>query len=219
MAVAFCRVHVVAHAPQLLVVLSGVSQPFAASLSQLPHPIAQEMAHTPAAQLAVPFVVAQALPHAPQLVTEVVVSVSHPLSVLPSQLPQPALHAATAHVPPEHVPSAFGGAHVAPHPPQFDREVSAVSQPFAASLSQLPQPTAHVTTAHVPPAQSPVACAGLHPTPQPPQLEELSRRVSHPVATVPSQSPQLFEQAMLHLPAVHVAAPLVVEHALPHAPQ
>jgi hypothetical protein len=58
------------HAPQLLVVLSGVSQPLAAIASQLSKPMLQAArTHVPVEQEALAFANAQAAPHAPQLLT------------------------------------------------------------------------------------------------------------------------------------------------------
>jgi hypothetical protein len=80
------------------------------------------------------------LPHAPQCELLVVTGVSQPFSALPSQLPQPASHAPSPHVPPAHaaVPCA-GAGHALPQLPQCNRLVLwLVSQPLPASPSQLP---------------------------------------------------------------------------------
>jgi hypothetical protein len=84
--------HEVAHAwpqePQCAAEeLKSVSQPLAALASQLPHPEKQPIEHAPRLQPAVPWLLLQAWPHAPQLEVDVWVLVSHPLPSVPSQLP------------------------------------------------------------------------------------------------------------------------------------
>jgi hypothetical protein len=66
-AVPFVASHAVPHAPQWSGSLASVtSHPVDALASQSANPSAQAIAHTPAEQLAVPFVVLQAVPQAPQ---------------------------------------------------------------------------------------------------------------------------------------------------------
>jgi hypothetical protein len=80
--------------PQLVtVVLRFVSQPFATLPSQLPNPVEQPMAHVPPEHDGVPFAAEQGAPHAPQFAVLEFRLVSQPFAALPSQLPNPALHA------------------------------------------------------------------------------------------------------------------------------
>lgn len=65
--------------------------------------------------------------------------------------------------------------------------VSAVSQPLPALPSQLPQFGLQVPSAQVPALQSPVALAGAHGMPQPPQLVRVRVEVSQPFASNESQ--------------------------------
>jgi hypothetical protein len=139
------------HAPQLLAVLSVLSQPlvFAPEVSQSPKPVLHEYAQTPAVQVALlAFVTSQRLPQAPQL-SVVVVAVSQPFASVPlvSQLAKPGLHAEYAHEPALHdAPRLFVVSHELPHAPQFVAVFSGASQPlvFAPLLSQSPKPALHV---------------------------------------------------------------------------
>ena len=83
--------HAVVHLPQWVGSLAVlVSHPGVPSQSEYPVP-QLPVPHLPATQVGVPFVAEQALPQAPQCETWVATSVSQPLSLQPSQLPQPAL--------------------------------------------------------------------------------------------------------------------------------
>ena len=77
----------VPHAPQLVVVLSGASQPLLTSVSQLPHPALHAIEHVLSVHDGTPLVLLQALPHVPQLPTFVCVLTSQPLASVASQLP------------------------------------------------------------------------------------------------------------------------------------
>jgi hypothetical protein len=84
----FALVQLVPQVPQLPVdVFRFASQPLVTFASQLPKPVLQAMAQAPSAQLRVPFVLLQALPQEPQLVTEVLVATSQPSEDTPLQLP------------------------------------------------------------------------------------------------------------------------------------
>jgi hypothetical protein len=79
---------------------------------------------------------------------------SQPFVALASQLPKPALQLCTAQTPEEHDALAFASAQALPHEPQFAVLVCVfVSQPFAATPSQLPNPATHVGT-HDPAVQT-----------------------------------------------------------------
>lgn len=195
------------HAPQfdrLVCVL--VSHPLAAFASQSPYPAEQvkvqaEPTH-PGVALAGR---TQRAPHRPQWVTSVAVFVSHPFATLPSQSPNPAVHA-MVHNPPVQPGVPPTEEHRMPHPapavapvippgPQFLTSVNVTSShPFASLPSQLPVPAPHVTddTRQVPPVQRAVTPAGVgQRIPQPPQLLTLPMPtlVSHPLDALPSHSP------------------------------
>jgi len=113
--------HCPRQAPQwasLVAVLA--SQPFMGSSSQSAKPVAHARVHRPAVQVAVALGrAAHSLPHAPQCITTVEVSVSHPLEATASQLPWPTLHAATAHWPPTQPGVPLAIVQTRPHAPQF----------------------------------------------------------------------------------------------------
>jgi hypothetical protein len=78
-----------------------------------------------------------------------------------------------------------------PQLPQYMAVLSAASQPFAETRSQLPKPAVQALTPHDPPVQRCVATFGrAHARPQPPQwLVAVLVLVSQPFAATPSQSP------------------------------
>jgi hypothetical protein len=96
------------------------------------------MLHAPAVQLGVPFCVLHAFAQLPQFVVLVFRFASQPSEASPLQLPQPASHAITWHVPDSHDSVAFARLHALPQAPQFWSDLSGVSQPVATSPSQLP---------------------------------------------------------------------------------
>jgi hypothetical protein len=77
----------VPQAPQFALLLSEVSQPLPALLSQLPQPLEQVIPHCPPTQLGEPLTPLHAVGHAPQCNALDNRFVSHPLSGVPSQLP------------------------------------------------------------------------------------------------------------------------------------
>ncbi len=102
-AVAFARVQVVPHAPQLVRVSSARSQPFAPLPSQLPKPGSHaSIAQVPEPQSVVAFARVHSVPQPPQLVV-VRSEVSQPFASKLSQLPQPSSHDWIAQAPVEHV--------------------------------------------------------------------------------------------------------------------
>jgi hypothetical protein len=134
-------VQLVPHAPQFVVVFRDASQPFeAALLSQLPKPAVHAIPQLPEAQLGVPLLLLQTVPHAPQFELLVWVLASQPSAVTPLQLPYPALQAPREQVPEPQDSAAFAKSQTAPQAPQLVSEVSAVSHPFAALPSQLAKP-------------------------------------------------------------------------------
>jgi hypothetical protein len=109
------------------------------------------------------------VPHTPQLLKLVCVLVSQPLAALPSQFAQPVLHAAISQVPVAQVAVAWARSHGTPQPPQFVKEVSAVSHPLALLPSQLPVPVAQGVQPHTPAVQLAVPFTQMHAFPQAPQ--------------------------------------------------
>lgn len=76
------------HSPQFPSKRSSSSQPSTGSPLQSPKPTSQAKLHAPLRHRGVMWGgVGQALPHVPQSLTLVLVTVSHPLSTTPSQLP------------------------------------------------------------------------------------------------------------------------------------
>jgi hypothetical protein len=205
----------------MLLESSEVSQPFAAFMSQLPKPALHEATeHAPATHAGVPFGIAQRLPHAPQFNTLLLKSVSQPLAALMSQLPKPAVHIPTAHAPITHVAVALGTAHARPHAPQLATVSSALSQPFAAFMSQLPKPAAQPKNAHVPPLHAVTAFGRAQLVPHAPQLATVLSALSQPFAAFMSQLPKLAAQVIPQTPAVHCGAALgAAGHVRPQLPQ
>jgi hypothetical protein len=82
------KLHVLAHEPQFDTSLERLtSQPFVTLPSQLAKPVSHAIWHAPLAQLRVPLLPEQTLPHAPQFETSASVGVSQPLASTPSQSP------------------------------------------------------------------------------------------------------------------------------------
>ena len=122
----------------VLVVLT--SQPLAAFMSQLAKPVLHvPTPQVPIAHAAVPLAgVAQALPQAPQWASVLARVVSQPLAALLSQLPRPAAHIVTAHVPLLHAFVPPGSVQRVPHALQLFTSVRVLtSQPFIVEPSQL----------------------------------------------------------------------------------
>ncbi len=207
--------HRVPHAPQFATSLcSPNSHPFAALPSQLPNPAAQVTPHTPAAQVAVPFVPLHAFPHLPQCATLVARVASQPFAALESQLPAPALQV-NVQTAATQVGLAFSTAgHGLPHAPQ---SVAAVISDTHCPL-QFVGVAPEQLVAHAPLLHS---CPVPHAVPHLPQCATLVARVaSHPFAALPSQLPKPVAQVIPHTPAVQVGVPFAPPpQAFPHLPQ
>lgn len=93
--------------------------------------------HVPPPHAPVALAGAQGTPHPPQSVS-VLVERSQPLGSNASQFAKPGLHDMIAQLCVAHVGVAFARLHETAHPPQFDSELSGVSQPFAVAPSQFP---------------------------------------------------------------------------------
>jgi hypothetical protein len=207
-------------APQLAFVRSGTSQPFATLPSQLPKLAAHAMVQAPRTQPAVPLVLLHTFPQAPQLFTLVCVFTSQPFEPSPSQLPKPAAHPCSVHVRDAHDAVAFAREQTVPHAPQSVRVARLASQPFAAFPSQSPNPRVQAWRLQVPLKQVAVAFANEQAFPHAPQLATLPLRfVSHPLSTLPSQSPKPDVQATWQAPLEQLGVPFVALQTVPHVPQ
>jgi hypothetical protein len=178
---ALVKLHALPQVPQWVVLVPVfVSHPLVTLLSQLPQPALHAMVQAPPEHDGVPLVVEQETPQPPQLVTLALVLVSHPLAGLLSQLPQPVLQAPRVQTPVEHDSAAFGRSHSTPHPPQSVNDLSEVSQPFAALLSQLPNPDRHVGV-QTPPVHEVEPLGLVQVLPQAPQLAVVLSATSQPL--------------------------------------
>jgi hypothetical protein len=187
---AWARSQATPQAPQLEFALSGASQPFSASPSQSAWVGVQlVISQAPVAQVPLAFGGAQVPPQAPQLASVVRV-VSQPFCKLPSQSPQPALHAGR-HSPASQVAVPLALRHATPQAPQLAGSVfKAASQPSSLPPLQLAKPAAQLPTVQAPAEQAPAAFGGEHVSPQPPQCAAEARRlVSQPFCGSSSQSP------------------------------
>lgn len=96
---ALAAVHVTPQPPQWAVELSGVSQPLASTVSQLPKPgLQKSIRQAPVSQVGDALLRVQTEPHTPQLASEVS-GASQPSRSDRLQLPHKGSHEATAHVP------------------------------------------------------------------------------------------------------------------------
>src|SRR5262245_56503168 len=80
-------------------------------------------------------------PHAPQLATLPVVSVSHPSSTARLQSPNPVSHDPTAHAPFEQAGFPWATTHAVPHMPQFVASDAVLTHLPAQQVLPSPQPT------------------------------------------------------------------------------
>jgi hypothetical protein len=185
---AFARSQTAAQPPQLVSVLSPVSQPLAELPSQLPQPDRQLPSwHTPPKQLAEAFAKLHAVAHVPQWVTDVLRLTSQPLFTLPSQLPQPELHV-MAQAPPLQLGTPFVALQTTAQLPQlFTFELTFSSQPLPATPSQLPQPAAQAPSVHTPVVHDSLAFGKSHTWLHAPQLFSDFTLVSQPLVGSPSQ--------------------------------
>jgi hypothetical protein len=132
--------------PQLVRVLSAVSQPLRGLLSQLPQPLLQVGAHVLAVQLVLPCALVQAVPQLPQFDVFVASVTSQPLATFASQLAKPELQLAIPQVLLAQRGVPFAVVQVLLQKPQSPTvRVRSVSQ-SAAFESQSPVPGRHVDT-------------------------------------------------------------------------
>ncbi len=221
-AVALVREHATPQPPQLPSELSAVSQPFAGIPSQSAKPARQAYEHEdPEHETEELGLAGQAAPQPPQWLTLLVVLTSQPSAPLLLQSPKPPLHEnPQAELLQNELALARPG-HALAHAPQWlALLVVLVSQPLVALPSQLPKPAPHDATWHEPEAHVALPLLTLHVRPHIPQWLLLLSAVSQPFAGIASQLPKPAVQLeRVHAPAVHAAAPLANEHALPHIPQ
>jgi hypothetical protein len=219
-AVAFVRLQLVPHAPQLVSVSSGDSQPsLCGSLLQSPHPAEHAIEQLPPLQLAVPFAPLHTVPQAPQSLVLFWVLVSQPLLDWPSQSAVPALHFEHPQLPLTQFGVPFGQEHTFPQALQLLVLWSRfVSQPFARLLSQSPKPALQVG-AHLPAVQLAPPFALVQAFLHTPQLVVVSRLVSQPFVTTPSQSPKPWLQVMPQVPLEQDAVPPLLLQVFLQLPQ
>jgi hypothetical protein len=216
---AFANEHALPQLPQSVTeVFVLVSHPFDAMPSQLPNPAVQVGTQAPVVQTVVPWAFVQALLQAPQSERLVLVFVSQPFAGLLSQLPKPALHVPSVQVPATQLSDAFARLQATPHPPQSDRVLMFLSQPFPGLPSQLAKPEEH-TGAHAPDTHDVVPLAFEHPAPQAPQLVVVLSAASHPLPARPSQLPKPAVQVNEHALPLHDDVAFGALHAVPQAPQ
>ncbi len=167
---------------------------------------------------------AHARPHIPQFAASLRTSRSHPVAVLPSQSPNPAVHA-NVHIAAAHPAVVFGApvpGHTRPHTPQLRTSVASVaSHPLASIVSQFANPVLHDASEHVPAAHVPTPFAGAHARPHAPQCITLvAGLVSHPFVGSASQLLNAESHAPItHDPVEHVPIACVNMHTRPHIPQ
>ncbi len=216
-------VHALPHAPQFVVLLSGVSHPLAAIPSQLPKP-AEHMPipQVDAVQAGVPFVTApHAAPQRPQCETLLARSVSQPSETIPLQFPRLALQV-IPHVPIAHDAVPPAEEHTVVHVPHaMTLEAVLSSHPFPGSPSQLEKPAVHVPIRHIPAVHRAAAFAKPQTVPHAPQFAADERRsTSHPSAASMLQLAKLALQvATWQTPLVQVAVPFAAVQARRHIPQ
>jgi hypothetical protein len=196
--------------PQFAIVFSDASQPFAAMPSQLPNPRLQVNEQVPVLQEDVALAALQDVPQAPQFKRFVLVFVSQPLFLLPSQsLNAPVQTGVQTPVTQLVVPFWFW--HGVPQLPQlFVFVLVLVSQPLFRLLSQSPKPRLQ-TGKQAPPEQLVEPLVLLQAAPQAPQFAVLvARFASHPFTGLPSQLPKPELQEGVQVPATQLFGPLTV---------
>jgi hypothetical protein len=214
-------VHAVPHVRQLVSVLSGVSQPLAATTSQSPKFVLQDVsAQVPVWHVPTPLAYEHTLPHIPQFDVEVLVFVSQPLFGLVSQLAKPIAHIGV-HMLLEQAVVPFAFVHVVPQDPQFEAFVAVLlSHPFPYMPSQFWNGVVQDWITHVVPLHVGVPFCTEHTLPQPPHaLTLFVVAASQPLLTFASQLPKPAAHMIPHAPLVHVAEPFVELQTFMHAPQ
>ena len=222
--VAWLVLHVLPHAPQLLVVVIAVSQPFAGLLSQSAKPGAHVILHVDATQVPVPPLWLHAFPHAPQWLGSLVRLISQPFAAFVSQSPKPTRHATIVQLDAMQASIALSVLHARPQPPQsFTLLVVLISQPLPGLPSQSAVPgVVHFDTVQTPPMQTSDALVALHACAQEPQLfESVARLISQPSEASLSQSWKLagLQDVTEQVDAAHDSTAFWVLHGVAQAPQ
>jgi hypothetical protein len=213
--------HTTPHPPQFEVVLRGVSQPSQGSPSQFPKFWLHTGTQAVPTQSVVPLEFVQVLPQTPQWASLFVKFVSQPLPGVPSQLPKPAVHVPSVHMPLGHVSVAFARLHGVPHALQSVSVSMLVSHPSSGLPLQFRQKPLHTgAQSYVPgiPVQLVVPCPFVHVLPHEAQFAVVPRVVSQPFAAVQSPKPGL-QPVEMHVPVAHDAVPFGTEHITPQLPQ
>jgi len=174
--------HAVPHAPQCVVLVRvSASQPLATLRSQSPKPVAHDATvHTLAAHAPVALGGAQPRLQAPQWAALVRVSTSQPLLASPSQSAKPARQVEPQAPPAQLAVELAGTGHARMHAPQCAGSVCVlVSQPLAASPSQLALGAVQAPTAHVPFMHRAVPLVMVHRASHAPQWATLDCGSTH----------------------------------------
>jgi hypothetical protein len=167
-----------------------VSQPFDALPSQLPYPVLHWSTwHTDATHFDVAFAREHGLLQNPQWATDMVVSISQPLLLSPSQSAVPAGQLETPQMPPLHTAVAPCDGQTVPHALQcWGSTFRFASHPSAATPLQSANPALHDTIEQAPEEQAGTALASKQELPHVPQfVSDPSTSVSHPSAASPLQ--------------------------------
>jgi len=179
-------------APQLaLSVCAFTSQPSPACPLQSRNPLTHDATlHAPPLQAPEALGGRQAIPQPPQWASEPLVSVSHPVTALPSQSPQPALQS-SEHAPLVQRGEPFCDGHTLLHAPQLlTSPAMLVSQPLEVTRSQSWYPALQAAMTQLPALHAGIALGSEHALPQPPQLAVLeSSATSQPSEGLRLQSP------------------------------
>lgn len=200
--------------------MSERSQPVGSDPSQLSHPPSHDWIwQLPPGHVGVAFAREHTTPQPLQLET-VAKSVSQPLPAPPLQSPRSVSHDAISHVPLPHVPVANAGSQTTPQPPQSDVRFSRSSHPSPSLPLQFPYPELQDSIRHENVPQVALAFVREHPAPHAPQFDSVSRGVSQPFESIPSQSSQpLLQPATRQTPASQLAVACGRLHTFPHSPQ
>lgn len=210
------------HVPQLVVVLSCVSQPLAGFRSQSAKPVLQvPLVQVPVLQLAAALGKLHATLHAPQSVF-VLSGLSQPLLGRPSQFAKPLAQVEMVQLLLVHdvMPTLASALQLVPQPPQLVGVVMLTSQPLPAWLSQLRKPGEQVSS-HIPLLQPAPVVLG-RPVQSLVQLPQLAGSVMLVSQLVPfmSQSRWVLAQVSTRqLPVAQVAVAFAMAQVVPQEPQ
>jgi hypothetical protein len=150
----------------------STSQPFDASVSQSRKLPVHVMEHAPSAHVAVPWFVEHGVPHAPQFLVLVLVSVSQPFESMPSQSANPAAQLSTTHRPPAQAAVACASAHGRAHPPQLSGSASVLtSQPSVGLVLQFADGAMQAPIRQAPFWHVESAFGNVHTLPHAPQFD------------------------------------------------